>query len=97
MHSCLATDVWLGAATIELKGLETYSNERISDACARPEFAFVASVVMPLVIIVLRFAKNRAGSASYTFAASETLLTASPSCGEAPCVVAKSTAARGQK
>ena len=40
MHSCLAADVWLGAATIELKRLETYSIERMSDACCVQGFCF---------------------------------------------------------
>ena len=35
-----ATYVWLGAATIELKRLETYSSLRIGDAGARREFFF---------------------------------------------------------
>ena len=45
MHSGLATDVWLGAATIELKRVETYVCERMSDACWLARILlFVASV-----------------------------------------------------
>ena len=33
LHSGLAMDVSFGAATIELKRLETYACERMSDAC----------------------------------------------------------------
>ena len=98
MHSGLATDVWLGAATIELKRLETYVCERMSDACWLARILlFVASVFTTLGDYCFSDFAKRAGSASYTFAASESLRTASPSCGEAPCVVAKPTAARWQK
>ena len=42
-------DVLFDAATIELKRLETYACERMSDVLlARPDFAFHASAFMPL-------------------------------------------------
>ena len=42
--TAVATDVSFGAATIELKRLETYACERMSDACTttRRAFAFDA-------------------------------------------------------
>ena len=65
MHSCLATDVWLGAATIELKRVETYASERMSDACMRaPGFCFVASVFTPLGDYCFSALVKRAGRAS---------------------------------
>ena len=52
---------------IELKHLETYSNERISDAClACADFAFDASVFTPLGDYCSPALQKRAGSAYTT-------------------------------
>ena len=98
MHSGLATDVWLGAATIELKRVETYVCERMSDACWLARILlFVASVFTTLGDYCFSdFAKTPCSVVQATLR-KLCLRTASKGCSEAPCLAAKPIAARGQK
>ena len=64
---CLAMDVSLGAATIELKRLETYACERMSDACC-----WRARILLFMLVSLCRYDYCFSGFAKSALAALHT-------------------------